>query len=212
MARKPSAERLAEFQTYLGFFRALGAFQEKLYPELRRVSALPDGRSAIEAGAAWAEDAARNGTAPFSALLTGVKQAVGDQLEMTRELPQETVRLADEFLATTGALSLTEMRRRVWRVVPKVLERGAIRTIDEFYVVKNVLDDGGHDLSHDDRARLETMRFEFETRPTRPRRSPPSGKRAVRRRKGTEGREAKLTRAGMGPRVRRAGESGGSHA
>src|SRR5512140_2567401 len=130
MARKPNPERLAEFQTYLGFFRAMGAFQEKLHPELKSVSALPDGRSAIEAGAAWAEDAARNGSAPFSGLLTGMKQAVADQLEMSRDLPQETVKLADELLVTAGALSLTEMRRRVWHVIPKVLERGAIRTID----------------------------------------------------------------------------------
>lgn len=164
MTRKPSPDRLAEFHAYLGFFRAMWAFQEKLNPELRSHSALPNGGSYGDFAAAQAQEAVSSGTAPFSAILTGMKQGVADQLEMTRDVPREVVKLADEFLVAAGALSLTEMRHRVWRVIPKVLERGAIRTLDEFYVVKNVLDDDGEGLSPDERARLDTMRFEFETR------------------------------------------------
>jgi hypothetical protein len=52
-----------------------------------------------------------------------------------------------------------------------VLARGRIRDIDEFNAVKDVLDDG--DLPEDGRARLETLRFEFEQRAAR-RRSPRS--------------------------------------
>jgi len=102
-------------------------------------------------------------------IVIGIKQASADLLEMSRDLRPEGVKAADEFLVTAGALSLTEMRRRVWRVVPKVLTRGRIRNIAEFHVVKNVLDDDGEDLSEDERARLDSMRFEFETRaaPTR---------------------------------------------
>jgi hypothetical protein len=182
MARKPSHERLAEFQTYLGFFRAMWAFQEKLNPELRSHSALPNGTSYGDFAAAQAQEAVTNGTAPFSALLTGMKQGVADQLEMTRDLPQDVAKLADGFLVAAGAVTLTEMRRRVWRVIPKVLERGRIRTLDEFYVVKNVLDDNGEDLSGDERARLDKMRFEYETRsvqrrvPAKQRAPPRSGR------------------------------------
>lgn len=164
MARKPSLARLAELNAYLGFFRAMWAFQEKLNPELRSHSVLPNGRSYGDFAAAQVQEVLSSGTAPFSAILTGMKQGVADQLEMTRDLPQEVVKRADEFLVAAGAVSLTDMRRRVWRVIPKVLERGTIRTLDEFYVVKNVLDDNGDDLSNDERARLNTMRFEFETR------------------------------------------------
>jgi hypothetical protein len=50
----------------------------------------------------------------------------------------------------------------VWRTIPKVLERGRVRNLDEFYVVKNLLDDGEEELSPDDRERLVRMRSEFE--------------------------------------------------
>jgi len=186
MPRKPSPERLAEFQTYLGFFRAMWAFQEKLNPELRSLSALSNGTSYGDLAAAQAQEAVSKGTATFSALLSGMKQGVADELEMTRGLPQEVVKLADESLVAAGALSLTEMRSRVWRVIPKVLERGTIRTLDEFYVVKNVLDDDGEELSQDERARLEIMRFEFETRATLPRHSTAGAGRAVRRPKASK--------------------------
>jgi hypothetical protein len=170
MARKPSRERLAEFETYLGFFRAMWAFQEKLNPELRAHSALPNGTSYGDFAAAQAQEALRSGAIPLSALLSGMKQGVADQLEMTRDLPQRVVKLADEFLVAAGAVSLTEMRRRVWRVIPKVLARGRIRNIDEFYVVKNVLDDDGEDLSAGDRTKLAKIRSEFESRASPPRR------------------------------------------
>jgi hypothetical protein len=118
MPKKPTPARLAEFQTYLSFFRAMWAFQEKLEPRLREQSTLSDGTSYGEAVSVWAEKAIADGSAPFSALLTGMKQGVGDQLEMTRDLPQEAVKLADEFLVAAGAPSLMDMRRRVWRVIP----------------------------------------------------------------------------------------------
>jgi hypothetical protein len=170
MARKPSPTRLAELQTYLSFVRAMWAFQEKLNPELRS-PALPDGTPYVEAMAAWAQRAIA-GAIRVSELLTGVKQAVADQLEMTRHLPVEAVRRADAALVAASAPSLTEMRRRVWRVIPKVLARGRIRNIDEFYVVKNVLDDDGEDLSSAERAKLARMRFKFETTSPRPDRKP----------------------------------------
>jgi hypothetical protein len=145
------------------------SFQGKLNPELRALGSRPNGTSYGDFAAAQVQEAVMNGTAPFSALLTGMKQGVADQLQMTRDLPLEVVKVADEFLVAAGALSLTEMRRRVWRVIPKVLERGTIRTLDEFYVVKNLLDDDGEGLSENEHARLDTMRFEFERRaaPTR---------------------------------------------
>ena len=180
MTRSPSSERLAEFQTYLGFFRSMWAFQEILSPGLGHVSALPDGTSCGEFAAARAEQALAQRSVPFSALLTGMKQGVADQLEMTRGLPAAEVKRADAFLTAAGAVSLTEMRRRVWRVIPKVLKRGRIRTLDEFYVVKNVLDDDGENLSKNDRMRLERMRFEFEAAPSGPSGSDRAGRRGAR--------------------------------
>ena len=169
MARTPSRERLAEFQVYLDFFRWMWAFEETLGPGLTP-QATPRGTSYADLAVAAVQKMLTEGTAPFSEILTGVKQAVADQLEMTRDFLQDAVKRADDFLIAEGAVTLTEMRRRVWRVIPKVLNRGRIRSIDEFYVVKNVLDDDGENLPEKDRARLERMRFDFEmhAKPSRP--------------------------------------------
>lgn len=95
---------------------------------------------------------------------------------MSRDFSPEAVRNADTHLVAAGTLSLTEMRRRIWRVIPKVLERGRIRNVDEYYVVKNTLDDDGDALSDEERDRLDHLRFEFEERASRsgPRTAPGS--------------------------------------
>jgi hypothetical protein len=156
MARKSSPERLAEFKAHLDFLREMLAFLGKSRPG----GAWDDAHKHIATGG---ERMLSEGLVT-SQVMTGWKQATADLLEATRDLPPDAVAAADESLVAAGALSLTEMRRRVWRVVPKVLARGRIRTIDEFYVVKNVLDDNGDDLSEGDRTRLNEMRAEFEFR------------------------------------------------
>lgn len=176
MARKSTPERLADFKLLLDFLRGILAFLGKSRPG----RAWDDAYKSITTGG---ERMLSEGLVT-SQVMTGWKQAAADLLEMTRDLPPAAVAAADEFLVATGALSLSEMRRRVWRVIPKVLARGRIRTIDEYYVVKNVLDDDGEDLTEGDRARLNEMRVEFEFRSPRDRkvsRLPRTPKRTRRR-------------------------------
>jgi hypothetical protein len=71
--------------------------------------------------------------------------AVGDFLEMTRDLTPEQVSAADAALAAAGAPSLSTVRVRVWRKVPKILARGRIRNEVEYYLVKERLNDVGPD-------------------------------------------------------------------
>jgi hypothetical protein len=169
MARRASPERVQEFRVYVAFANAMRAFLQKLHPGSWK-DPLPDGTSYFARMSAEAERLLAEGRAP-SPWVTGWKQAAADMLEMTRDLHPEGVKAADEFLAERGAVSLSEMRRRVWRIIPKVLARGRIRNIDEFYVVKNVLDDDGEDLSAEERAKLAKMQSGFETHVGRARRS-----------------------------------------
>jgi hypothetical protein len=146
---------------------AMKNFLETLRPGMWK-DTLPDGTSLFDREAAMAEHLLAQGVVPAD-VMTGWRQAAADILEMTRHLKLDEVSAADAFTIQSGAVSLTEMRARVWKVVPKVLARGRIRTIDEFYVVKNVLDDS--DVPEDERARLEALRFDFEQRAAR--RRPP---------------------------------------
>ena len=59
-----------------------------------------------------------NGGLYFGALRPG---PASDMLEMTRDLKPDAVKAADAFLVRAGAVSLTEMRAHIWRIVPKVL-------------------------------------------------------------------------------------------
>jgi hypothetical protein len=177
MARRTSPERVQEFRVYVGFASAMRAFLQKLHPGFWK-DPLPDGTSYFERMSAEAERLLAEGRAP-SPWVRGWKQAAADMLEMTRDLRPDAVQAADEFLLERGAVSLSAMRRRVWRTIPKALARGRIRNIDEFYVVKNVLDDDGEDLSAEERAKLTDMQSEFEKRARRAARRPKAPKEVV---------------------------------
>ncbi len=167
MPRKPNPERRAELESITTFFGAFWSILLQANPWMRASDTLPDGSSSVEQSIAKMRRAAEDGAIPFSQLLPGARQGVADALEMSRDFSPEAVRDADARLVAAGTLSLSEMRRRVWRVIPKVLERGRIRNVDEFYVVKNTLDDDGDALSDDERSRLDRLRFEFEEKASR---------------------------------------------
>jgi hypothetical protein len=155
MAKRATPERLDEFRSYVAFMRSIPSFLEKFCP------GIVTGLSYLDRLAAAAESAAAGGVVP-SGEMSGWKQAAADMLEMTRDLAPDQVKAADAFLVSAGCVSLTEMRARIWRTIPKVLTRNRIRNLDEFYIVKNAVDDG--DLPAAERARLDALLGEFEER------------------------------------------------
>ena len=64
--------------------------------------------------------------------LSGIRQAVGDFLEMTRDFSVEELAAADEYLVGVDLEPLTEVRREFWNEVPKILRRGRIRSRSEY--------------------------------------------------------------------------------
>ena len=158
MARRTSPERIDEFRSYVSFGRSIWAFLEELHPGFVKA---PGGLSYFDRIAAEGASIAASGVVP-SHEASGFKQAAADMLEMTRDFSPEQVKAADAFLVSAGCLSLTEMRARIWRTIPKVLTRNRIRNLDEFYIVKNAVDDG--DLPAAERTRLDALLGEFEER------------------------------------------------
>jgi hypothetical protein len=156
MAKRATPERLEEFRSYVAFVRSIPPLLEKLCPGIVK------GLSYLDRPAAEAESAAASGVVP-SGEMSGWKQAAADLLEMTRDFSLDEVKAADAFLIiSAGGVSLTEMRARIWRTIPKVLTRNRIRNLDEFYIIKNAVDDG--DLPAAERARLDALLGEFEER------------------------------------------------
>lgn len=129
MPTQMSAEQRAEYdelrrhlEAFTEFLVASGAVPGDTVPLLRE--GLDVGRQLPPAGA-----------------LRGVRMAVADMLEMSRHVPAEWVEAADAFLAGRGAVSLSMMRRRIWRLVPRILARGRIRSEEEYCILIERLND-----------------------------------------------------------------------
>lgn len=179
MGRKSRPARLAEFKVLVDFARASLKFLEtQRTPAMNE--ALAEGTSHAGRILMMGEQMLSDG-AVSSEMMTGFRQAAADILEMTRDFREEALDVANKFFVATGALSLTEMRRRVWRLIPKVLTRGRIRNIDEFYAVKDALSDPG--LSDKERGTLNEMLFDFEI-------GPPHGPSSTSRRRNRRSRPA----------------------
>jgi hypothetical protein len=95
----------------------------------------------------------------------GLRLALQDLLEMSRDLTSDGVAAADRSLTQAGLPTLSAVRLRVWQTIPKVLRRGRIRTDAEYYLLVERLNDvsGEEDsLSVEDRVVLARLVNEHE--------------------------------------------------
>ena len=102
---------------------------------------------------------------PFSDSFSGLKQAVGDLLEMTRDIILQETQEADAYLSERRAPTLTQMRREIWQLIPKILRRGKVRNDEEYYLLKEraiSLDDP--DMDDETRKVADRLLFEYEFR------------------------------------------------
>src|SRR5215471_10471732 len=98
----------------------------------------------------------------------GLKMAIHDLLEMTQDFPQSLVAAIDAKLRARGLMTLTDMRAREWRIIPKVLSRGRIKTDVEYYLLMHRLNDvSTSGLTEEQRSSLNGMVAEYEARASR---------------------------------------------
>jgi hypothetical protein len=151
MARSPTPEQQAEYEALNRYVTGIFDFlvsRGRLSPDTRAL--FSEGRAAIEARG-------------WSAALRGMRMAAADTLEMTRDLPRDVVAEADEFLKSRSAATVSLMRVRIWRQIPKILTRGRIRNEEEYYLLVEQLNDvSTTSLSEADRARAERMIAAYE--------------------------------------------------
>jgi hypothetical protein len=100
---------------------------------------------------------------------SGLRQAVQDLLEMSRDFSPADVRAADAALAQKGAPTLSTLRSEIWSTIPKILRRGRIKTESEYYLIIERLNDVAADgLPPQDRDRLNAIVAAFEQRKVKP--------------------------------------------
>jgi hypothetical protein len=96
---------------------------------------------------------------------SGLRQGVQDLLEMSRDMNQAEVRVADAALSRAGAPTLSTLRLEIWRTIPRILSRGRIKTEAEYYLLVERLNDEADDqFTPHDRERLASIIAEFEER------------------------------------------------
>ena len=95
----------------------------------------------------------------------GLKQCINDSLDMTREYNIEDVAKIDTYLSSKGATSLSEMRRKIWKQIPKILQRGKMRNDEEYcFIVERLNDVDDNDFTEEMRVLGGRLVSDYEAR------------------------------------------------
>lgn len=98
-----------------------------------------------------------------SILKRAVKAGLNDLLAYIKlELPEKDKILLNEKLINEKLPGLWRLISIINEVPAKVLKRGKIKNVDEWYVIKEFLDDNDSGVSSDEREKLEQFFREFE--------------------------------------------------
>lgn len=94
----------------------------------------------------------------------GLEMAINDCIEDSSEWSPEVVALADKRFLLENAPRLSEIRATYSRMYLKVLKRGSIKSLNEYYLVKGILDGGGVEPGAGEAEKLVAMLTEYENR------------------------------------------------
>ena len=75
----------------------------------------------------------------------GLELGLNDLVELTLDWPRDDVAEIDEAFISDGLMSLSQLQRRYLQAWQPVLERGSIDNIEEYYLLKGMLDAGRTD-------------------------------------------------------------------
>ncbi|KRG44825.1 hypothetical protein ARC20_07940 [Stenotrophomonas panacihumi] len=100
----------------------------------------------------------------MSKALSGLRLGVQDSLQHFDHCTPEQLASLDALLRARGFVSVSELRRRYSRKYRGVLKRGVIRSEEEYYLVKSILDDRWEALSEEEQVQLGSWLLAFEKR------------------------------------------------
>lgn len=146
MAKRPMTLEGRELMEFLGFF--FDQYMAEGKPVPPEVHPLKFVREMAE-------------RAPTRALL-GLKMAVADCIECSTHWHADQVKQADTALRDAGIVTLSEMRRRYWKLFSAIIERGRILSDQEYHLVKGVTSDGT--VPPEQSALLDQLMNDYEAR------------------------------------------------
>ena len=97
-----------------------------------------------------------------SLAIKGLKEGLRDSLTWLKEFPIDLRTELDENLNSKNFPSINILASQINNVPNKVLEKGKIKNLDEYYLIKEVLDDVEYEISRSQRAKLNKIFADFE--------------------------------------------------
>jgi hypothetical protein len=94
----------------------------------------------------------------------GLMMAISDFVEMSSDWTPEQVAAADKRFLENGVPSLSEIRAKYSKKYLQILKRGQIKSLQEYYLVKGVLDGGGIEPGAGEGEKLASMLASYELR------------------------------------------------
>ena len=99
-----------------------------------------------------------------SKALEGLRQAIGDCIEMTQDKSVPWVQQLDAECAARGLVTLSHLRVRYWAKYKAILKRGRIKNETEYYLIAGLAKDLAVPIAESERATLERLLEQFESR------------------------------------------------
>jgi hypothetical protein len=146
MSKAPPEAKVREYDETLRFCKVMVAILNAVEKHSGRQPVFPSD---------FVQDSWRSGKQPFGAASRSWVMFCRDLLEMTQDHGGEVLRAWDQDLSEYKAVTLSAMRARHWKLIPKILKRARIRNEDEFYLVKSHLD--SPEISADEQAALVAL-------------------------------------------------------
>lgn len=92
----------------------------------------------------------------------GLEMAINDCVEVSSRWSPEVVAVANERFLAHGAPSLSQIRAKYYRKYLQILKRESIKSIQEYYLAKGILDGGGIEPGADEGEKLASMLAAYE--------------------------------------------------
>ena len=91
-----------------------------------------------------------------------LQSGIGDLVFMAQDLPNSIIQAIDKDLKDKNLPDFNSFKGAILDSRSKVLKRGKIKNLDEYYIIQELISDMSNGLTEDERQRLSSYIGEFE--------------------------------------------------